>query len=177
MYMTRYVSRAALAAALSIAIVAVGCRSARPTREALLEEFDSEVSALEQVLAGEQAPEPGVLRFVLAFGAEADLDLFVTGPRYESVYFANTPSVVGGALEADLRCGSAAPRLEKIHYSDPPPGPYRVGIDFPERCDKRGAAVPFAVSVRRGGDAPLATARGVIHPGEFLTIVLETELR
>lgn len=166
-----------LAAALSIAIAAVGCRSVPPTREALLEEFASEVTALEQALAGQQAPAPGVLRFVLAFGAEADLDLFVTGPRYESVYFANTPSAVGGALEADLRCGSTAPRLEKVRYSDPPPGPYRVGIDFPERCDKRGAAVPFAVSVQRGGDAPLATARGIIRPGEFLTIVLETELR
>lgn len=163
--------------ALSIAFLAVGCRSTPPAREALLEEFAGEISALEQALALHEAPAPDALRFMLAFGAEADLDLFVTGPLFESVYFANTSSASGGSLEADLRCESPAPRLESVQYSDPLPGTYRVGIDFPRRCDEDETAAPFAVSVQRGGEKSLTTANGIIHPGEFLTIVLETEIR
>ncbi len=132
---------------------------------------------LEQALARQDEPAPGTLRFALAFGAGADLDLFVTGPRYESVYFANTPSAIGGALESDVRCDAPAPRIETITFPDPPPGPYRVSIDFPERCDGLDTAVPFAVTVRRRDNPAHAKTHGIIRPGEFLTIVLETDIR
>lgn len=172
--MMRHLSRAALATLLSIVLVA--CRSAPPPRELLLVELASEATTLEQALAQQLEPAPGALRFALAFGADADLDLFVTGPLHESVYFANTPSAIGGVLEADLLCGATVPRIESISYPNSPPGRYRVGIDFPKRCDKGDDAVPFAVTVQRAGDAPLAATRGIIYPGEFLAIVLETEV-
>jgi hypothetical protein len=136
-----------------------------------------EVAPLEQALRNLAAPAQGALRVSLAFGAGADLDLFVTGPQHESVYFANTPSAIGGALEADLRCGTPAPRLETVHYPAAPEGVYRVGIDFPELCGDEVAAVPFAVSVARGGRGVLAETRGIIRPGEFLTIVLEADVQ
>jgi hypothetical protein len=157
--------------------VGAGCHSTPPDRESLLIGFAGEFSALERALAGVPPSAPEALRFSLAFGAEADLDLFVTGPLYESVYFANTPSKTGGFLEVDLRCESPAPRIESVQYADPLSGHYRVSIDFPRRCDDSEASVPFAVSVQRGGETPLASANGVIYPGEFLTIVLETEIR
>ncbi len=168
-------SAALLAAAL--AIVCLACRSTPPTRETLLAELAGEVAVLERALAQQAEPAQGTLRVSLAFGPEADLDLFVTGPHRESVYFANTPSAIGGTLEADLRCGTEAPRLESVQFPVAPPGVYRVGVDFPEPCSEGVEAVPFAVSVARGGHAAQATTRGIIRPGEFLTIVLETEIR
>jgi hypothetical protein len=168
-------SRIALAAMLSIACFA--CRSAPALRESVLAELASEAISLEQALFEQETPGPGVLRFSLAFGGAADLDLFVTGPNHESVYFANTPSAIGGALEADLRCDATVPRIEAVMFPDPPPGSYRVGVDFPRRCDERNDAVPFAIAVQRGDEAILAATHGAIRPGEFLTIVLETEIR
>jgi hypothetical protein len=166
---------AVMVAGLSLACLA--CRSTPLTREALLEEFASEASSLEDTLTRQPEPASGALRVTLAFGPEADLDLFVTGPRHESVYFANTPSATGGALVADLRCGAAAPRLETIIFPSAPQGIYRVGVDFPERCFAGVDAVAFAVSVAHRGQRGLSITRGIIRPGEFLTIVLETEIR
>jgi uncharacterized protein YfaP (DUF2135 family) len=77
---------------------------------------------------------PHAVRVQLAFGAAADLDLYVTGPSGETVYFANTPAA-GGALDADRRCGDPAPRIETVAFAAAPAGRYRVGIDFPERCE------------------------------------------
>jgi hypothetical protein len=160
-----------------LALAGLACRGAPPTRETLLAGVASEVAALEQALARQREPARGALRVSLAFGSEADLDLFVTGPRHESVYFANTPSVIGGTLEADLRCGATAPRLENVRFPAAPPGVYRVGVDFPEPCREGVDVVPFAVAVTRGGEGVLAATRGIIRPGEFFSIVLEFEVR
>ena len=86
---------------LSFSLLA--CRSAPPPREVELERFDAEVSNLERIAADAALARGSGLRFVLAFGEAADLDLFVTGPRQETVYFANTPTAVGGELEVDAR--------------------------------------------------------------------------
>lgn len=75
------------------------------------------------------------VRVRLVFGAEADLDLYVTGPAHETVYFANDRSADGGRLEADRRCGAPAPRVETVVFPRAPAGDYRVGVDFPERCE------------------------------------------
>jgi hypothetical protein len=102
------------------------------------------------------APAGDALVVRLAFGADADLDLYVTDPSLETVYYANTPAVSGGALLADRRCdgppgdGAAAEagvRIETVRFERPPPGRYRIGIDFPHRCDGGPDEVPFAVSV------------------------------
>ena len=59
------------------------------------------------------AVSEGGLRVELVFSDDADLDLYVTGPDLETVYFANTPTRAGGALERDLRCdGEPGTRVE-----------------------------------------------------------------
>lgn len=71
----------------------------------------------------------------LLFGASADLDLYVTGPQLETVYFANTPTRIGGTLDRDVRCEEGGgTRVETVTFPSAPPGRYRVGVDFPERC-------------------------------------------
>jgi hypothetical protein len=114
------------------------------------------------------------LRVELRFGAEADLDLYVTDPLEETVYFANTPTRSGGRLEADVRCDAPAPRSEAVVFEEPPPGRYRVGIDFPARCRLTASRSPWTLVVRGPGLA--REVRGEIQFGSFEVIALEFAL-
>ncbi|HEB90453.1 MAG TPA: hypothetical protein ENI85_12850 [Deltaproteobacteria bacterium] len=133
----------------------------------------------------------------LAYGPEADLDLFVTDPDQEAVYFANSPSRSGGRLVADRRCGDPAPRIEVVHYPRPIGGRYRVGVDFHRRCEGPSSpsgreadqeAVPGAEPLEPDPESPgLYVIRvqfggrvlehvGRARPGEFDAIALEFEV-
>ena len=114
------------------------------------------------------------MQVTLRFGDAADLDLYVTDPLQETVYFANSPSRSGGALESDRRCDSPAPRIEVVRFERPPPGRYRVGVDYPERCRAAKDPIPFLVVVEAQGRRH--ERRGTIELGQFLPIVLETTL-
>jgi hypothetical protein len=121
------------------------------------------------------APQASELRVALVFGAEADLDLYVTDPFEETVYFANTPSYAsGGALDADQRCGSPAPRVEQVRFAHPAPGRYRVGVDHPERCTRTGVRSAFRLVVEWNGER--VERQGEIELGEFQPAVLDLEL-
>jgi len=110
------------------------------------------------------------VRVQLAFGDAADLDLYVTGPGGETVYFANTPAA-GGALDADRRCGDPAPRIEAVTFAAPPAGRYRVGIDFPERCDAGAGEASWRLVFEGPGVREERT--GCAHFGRFESSVLE----
>jgi hypothetical protein len=162
------------AIAILLPLLLLACAGSSDLRER--ERSMAEANALAAVLAGSgPAPlGPNDVRVRLAFGAEADLDLYVTGPAYETVYFANSPGRTGGELERDMRCDAPAPRIEVVRYSAASAGPYRVGVDFPGRCDGGRDAVVFV--------AVLQTAHGseerrqTIRPGEFLPVVIEAVL-
>lgn len=120
------------------------------------------------------AAEPGVLRVSLVFGGDADLDLYVTDPAQETVYYGNTPSrATGGVLEADLRCDAPAPRVERVRFEAPPSGRYRIGVDHPERCRPGRAPARFRIVVEDGSDR--LEREGEIALGEFLPAVLVLE--
>lgn len=88
----------------------------------------------------------------LVFGGEADLDLFVTDPMYEEIYFANAAGRLGGVFEGDRRCGDPAPRVETIRFPQAPAGRYRVSVDYPQRCDPGVEEVPYRVVVEAGSE-------------------------
>jgi len=153
--------------------VALGCSvlpGSAARREAALQR---ESSALALALANGEAALTGggALRVRLAFGARADLDLYVTDPSAETVYFANTPAQSGGALESDVRCGAQAPRVETVAFQAAPAGRYRVGVDYPAPCDGSGEPVPFVVAVEHGSTQ--REQHGMALPGRFHVIVLE----
>jgi hypothetical protein len=115
---------------------------------------------------------PGALRVRLAFGPEADLDLYVTGPSQETVYFANTPSREGGELAFDRRCDDPAPRIESVVFPDAEPGLYRVGVDFMVRCDGAADEAAYRLVFEPPGGEPLPY-EGVARFGVFEPRVLE----
>jgi hypothetical protein len=143
---------------LVTSILAWGCASAKPLSEAL---------------DAEERPA-GSLRVRLVFGREADLDLYVTDPKLETVYFGNSPSLAGGRLAKDQRCEDPAPRVESVTFAEPQPGRYRVGVEFAKRCTRARAAVPFFYEVET--DDWQKKGQGEIEPNHFLPVVLEFDL-
>ena len=136
---------------------------------------------LESQLAARADPEGGSsgeggpgLRVHLAFPAAADLDLYVTDPLQETVYYANTPTRSGGVLREDRRCIHPAPRLETVEFERPPAGRYRVGVDYAGSCLGDAEVVPFVIAV----DSPSGRewSRGLARPAVFEPIVLEVAI-
>jgi hypothetical protein len=68
----------------------------------------------------------------LAWNAPVDLDLYVTMPSGETIYYANPRE----AFVRDARCAddTRGPRSEEVRWRSPAPGRYRLGVDFPEAC-------------------------------------------
>lgn len=134
-------------------------------------------AALEVALARGSERAAGTLRVRLAFAGTADLDLYVTDPQLETLYYANTPVRSGGVLAEDQRCDAergAALRIEVADFSAPLEGRYRVGVDYPSACDGDEDVAPYALSIEwDGGRREL---RGLAEPLRFEPIVIEFDL-
>lgn len=109
----------------------------------------------------------------LVFDGSADLDLYVTDPLTETVYFANTPTKSGGALEADRTCDDPPRRIETVVFERPLAGRYRVGVDHIRSC---GPAAPAPFAVRAMSGERRVEATGALPLGRFDPIVLELDL-
>ena len=109
----------------------------------------------------------------LAFGADTDLDLYVTDPQLETVYFANHESKSGGAIGEDRRCGAEGIQVEEVRFAAPMAGRYRVGVDYPEHCRGGEAPAAHAVSVTYNGQR--LEGQGVVELRKFDVVVLEFE--
>jgi hypothetical protein len=162
------VSRAAALTALALAACAGTSGISEGDRARLGEESQAAAALIE---SGD-APAPGELRVRLAF-PDGDLDLYVTNASAETIYFWNTPARTGGALERDVRCDDAAPRIETVRIPAAPAGRYRVAVDYHKRCAD-ASRVGFAVVLEH--DAQRARSSGEIGPGEWLGQVLEFEI-
>jgi hypothetical protein len=103
-----------------------------------------------------------------------DLDLYVTDPALETVYFANRRSSSGGQLARDLGCGevsSGSPSVEEVTWPLPRPGRYRVGVDFIDACGSGLAQAEFRVRVD-GAWGPIERS-GTVSLERFEPAVLE----
>ena len=158
-----------------LAVVLVACAGGGSSDRALRDALAAEANELARALAAElDSPDPGTLRVRLAFGAAADLDVYVTDPNHETAYFANTPTKLGAQLAQDVLCDAPAPRVETITLEDPLPGRYRVGVDYPQACGDDRGPVSFVVYFDTNGRRE--SRRGSIKPGEFLGIVMEADV-
>ena len=133
-----------------------------------------EASVLRDQLAGSE--ESGQLTVQLAFDSDVDLDLYVTGPLLETVYYANRESKSGGEISDDVRCDTETDgaRIETVIYQAPMKGRYRVGVDFPHRCSGDTGPAAFAVLVESPGED--LEKKGTVIFERFEVAVLEFEL-
>jgi hypothetical protein len=115
----------------------------------------------------------------LAWSVPVDLDLYLTDPTWETVYFANNPSRTGARLLRDTRCRDVGSGeggfVELAGMTAPLPGRYRVGVDFIDACHASHAPVSFRVAIECNGVHRETT--GTIRLEEFQPIVVEFELR
>ncbi len=146
---------------LLLLLALVACGDSEQERSSALEERAAVLAAsLQAVNDGKSEQYPGLL-VQLAFGPEADLDLYVTDPLLETEYFANKRGRSGGEISEDRRCDSASQdsqeiQIEEVRFEVPLSGRYRVGVDYPTRCDADGATgfeerAAYAISVLHAG--------------------------
>ena len=164
-------------ALLLLTLTVSGCDDGPPPGRAVVPrpEWTPERSSEADELAAQLARLPAASGVVvrLAFGPEADLDLYVTGPFEETVYYANTPSRIGGELVEDRRCEHPGTRIEEARVPAGP-GRYRVGVDYPRACGETHAPAPFALRL----DAPAGREehRAIAVHQVFEPVVLEFEV-
>jgi hypothetical protein len=157
-------------------LLLLGCSnpgSEEPARQEELDRRGQELSAylLEQDM---QTGQQEGLTVRLAFGAEADLDLYVTDPLLETIYFANHSSQSGGEIVEDVRCGEAKIGVEEIRFTVPTPGRYRIGIDYPSACADKVKKAAYAISVQHNGNRQ--EAQGSVSLQRFEVVVLDFEI-
>jgi hypothetical protein len=168
---------AALACALSLLASPAADSRERTPPARWTAELEAEAAQLEAALAKAPPANAGELRVRLAFGAAADLDLYVTDPLDETIYFANERAAAGGRLVADARCDSASPRIEEIVFAAPKPGRYRIGVDYMvwrEACGEQPAVVAYVLAI--DGPAGPRRERGLARRGLFDARRLELEV-
>lgn len=139
--------------------------------------LEAEAALLEAELAKSLPARDGALRVRLAFGGAADLDLYVTDPRAETIYFANERAAAGGRLLADARCASPSPRIEEVVFAAPVPGRYRIGVDYMvyrEECGEQPAVMAYvlAIDTPRGRRFERGLARRGLFEAERVAITL-----
>ena len=159
----------------SLAVFAAGC-TPPGISDAELAAVKAQAVEMAAELALEPAEQQAGVVVRLAFGPEADLDLYVTDPLLDTVYFARHESRTGGVIGADVRCDTSGPRVEEVRFDKIWPGRYRVGIDFPRRCDGARAPAPAAYAVEVNANGKTHRANGIVNLEFFEVIVLDFEV-
>ncbi|MAQ18288.1 MAG: hypothetical protein CMN30_26265 [Sandaracinus sp.] len=101
----------------------------------------------------------GNIQVTLAWPTQADLDLYVTDPNGEQVYYQHTQAASGGRLDQDARGGcnnaQADNNLENVYWdqANPPSGAYQVAVHYWDgaRCSTNAGATTFTLSIAVGG--------------------------
>jgi hypothetical protein len=118
------------------------------------------------------------LEVSLLWNAPVDLDVYLTDPTWETLYFANNPTRGGGKIERDTRCvvpPATPPFVERAHVDEVKPGPYRIGVHFIDACGSDVGEASFRLVVDLEGKR--FERVGSVRRDEFRVVALEFEVR
>ncbi|HSP05666.1 MAG TPA: hypothetical protein VLR94_00740, partial [Acidobacteriota bacterium] len=112
-------------------------------------------------------PANGRLTFTLTWNGSADLDLHVTDPFGETIYYFHPSSASGGSLLNDRECGDTTDQPEVISYpsGQAASGKYQVSIHYFRAC---GASRDASWSLMIDSDKGSQSLQGVAHPGDYV---------
>jgi hypothetical protein len=120
------------------------------------------------------------VRVLLLWSAPVDLDLYVTDPSLETVYFGNPASGTGGRLERDVTCetvergAEGQPLVEEVGWGSATSGRYRVGVDFIDACGSKTEDVDFRVVTEVLGNRREQT--GTVRRARFQPVIVEFDV-
>jgi len=98
----------------------------------------------------------GDVGVTLTWGKKVDLDLYVTDPSGETIYYAHDSSESGGKLDVDRKCSNidGGPLMENIFWPSgkAPTGAYTVKVNFFENCSNLPTPISFNVKTVINGN-------------------------
>jgi hypothetical protein len=109
----------------------------------------------------------GDIQVTLRWASTDDLDLYVTDPQGQTVYFGNRQIGSGGQLDVDANAacsGSTTSPIENVFWpvGQAPEGQYEVAVDLWSRCAGGPAGdIPFEIRLLVQGQ--IQTLSGVVN--------------
>ncbi|MCF2970621.1 right-handed parallel beta-helix repeat-containing protein [Synechococcus sp. Nb3U1] len=98
----------------------------------------------------------GPIQITLTWNTIDDLDLYVTDPGEQTVFFGNPSIPSGGRLDVDANsncAGVTTNPVENVFWaSTPPTGRYLIEVVLFRRCSQSTAPIPFTVTLRKSGN-------------------------
>ncbi len=95
-----------------------------------------------------------------------DLDMFLTDPAGETVYFANRLAKSGVRMGQRTSCTDIAqapgPYFETIEIPNAIPGRYRVSVDFIKDCDHTDLEADFSVTLKNHAGNELGNTKSTV---------------
>jgi len=111
----------------------------------------------------------GPIQVTLSWNTIDDLDLYVTDPTQQTVFFNNRIVPSGGRLvvDANADCVAVTQNAEENVFwaSTPPTGLYIIDVRLFRRCSQVTAPIPFTVTVRRSGVVTQTFGGSATSPG------------
>ncbi len=111
----------------------------------------------------------GPIQVTLSWNTIDDLDLYVTDPTQQTVFFNNRIVPSGGRLDVDANADCVAVTqnaVENVFWaSTPPSGPYFIEVRLFRRCSQSTAPIPFTVTVRKSGNVAQTFSGLATSPG------------
>ncbi len=152
----------------SVAVVFTlhGCAEPAPTTTEL-GTIQARAAELSNELSNTLRVDDSSIVVRLQFDADVDLDLYVTDPLLDTTYFARHETRIGGQLTKDVRCDSEGARVEEVRFKDLWPGAYRIGVDFPRRCDGQRSKQPAPYAVEVSANGKIHKVHGSVHQEFF----------
>ena len=118
-----------------------------------------------QVVKGALQAGSGDVQITLTWDTDDDLDLWVTDPDGERIYYGNSTSLSGGELDFDYTDGPGPENIFWPQYGAPS-GTYTVQVDHYSGV----SANHYTVLVQSFGY--IKQYEGIINPGETITVVV-----